>query len=46
MVTAWGPETRDVDFSEGVQEAGETGGRVAETSPRTTTGADRTTSGS
>ena len=41
---AWGPETRDVDFSEDVQEAGETGGREAETSPRTT--ADRTTGGS
>src|SRR5687768_16636067 len=28
---AWGPETRDVDFSEDVQEAEETGEREAET---------------
>jgi MFS family permease len=41
---AWGPETRDVDFSEDVQEAG--GDRAAETSPRTTAGADRTAGGS
>jgi len=41
---AWGPETRDVDFSEDVQEAG--GDRAAETSPRTPTGADRTAGGS
>src|SRR5829696_5019094 len=43
---AWGPETRDVDFSEDVQEAGETGGRAAETYPRTTAGSDRTAGGS
>jgi hypothetical protein len=30
---AWGPETRDVDFSEEVQEAGETGGRVPKPPP-------------
>jgi MFS family permease len=41
---AWGPETRDVDFSEDVQVTGETGEREAETSSRTT--ADRTTGGS
>jgi MFS family permease len=41
---AWGPETKDVDFSEDVQEAVQTGGRAAETSPRTT--ADRTSGGS
>jgi hypothetical protein len=41
---AWGPETRDVVFSEDVQVAVETGGRAAETSPRTT--ADRTSGGS
>jgi hypothetical protein len=41
---AWGPETRDVDFSEDVQEAG--GDRAAETSPRMTAGADRTAGGS
>jgi len=41
---AWGPETKDVDFSEDVQEAVQTGDRAAETSPRTT--ADRTSGGS
>jgi hypothetical protein len=39
---AWGPETKDVDFSEDVQEAKETGDRASEASPRTATGADRT----
>jgi hypothetical protein len=43
---AWGPETRDVDFSDDVQEAGKTGGQAAETSPRTTAGADRAAGGS
>jgi MFS family permease len=37
---AWGPETKDVDFSEDVHE--ETGDRASEASPRTATGADRT----
>src|SRR5215204_3372340 len=39
---AWGPETKDVDFSEDVREAGETADQATETSPRTTSGADRT----
>jgi hypothetical protein len=43
---AWGPETRDVDFSEDVQEAGQTDDRAAETSTRTAAGADRTDGGS
>lgn len=43
---AWGPETKDVDFLEDVREAGETADQATETSPRTTTGADRTAGGS
>jgi Na+/melibiose symporter-like transporter len=42
---AWGPETKDVDFSEDVQAAPGAGDRVTETSPegaRTTPGTDRT----
>jgi MFS family permease len=39
---AWGPETKDVDFSEDVREAKETDDRASEVSPSTTAGADRT----
>jgi MFS family permease len=37
----WGPETKDVDFSEDVQAAKATGDQASEASPRTATGADR-----
>jgi len=43
---AWGPETKDVDFSQELQEPEEAGDRASESSPRTTTGADRTAGGS
>jgi MFS family permease len=42
---AWGPETKDVDFSEDVREASGAGDRMAETSPggaQTASGSDRT----
>src|SRR5919199_1587705 len=43
---AWGPETKDVDFSEGVQEkparAGDQRSRTSPDEPRTAPGADRT----
>ena len=46
---AWGPETKDVDFSEDVREASGAGDRVTETSPggaQTASGSDRTLGGS
>jgi hypothetical protein len=43
---AWGPETKDVDFSEGVQEkparAGDQRSRTSPDEPSTTPSADRT----